>query len=95
MRAILISFVVLVLAAPAVADDKPPRLLESARLLAAEAQLERPEPQRQRPARPARMWLLGAGIIGGLIAVAILTGDDAPSMLRQGDPQPPSPPLGQ
>ena len=94
MRAILISFVVLVLAAPAVAADKPPRLLESARQLAGGTRLE-PEPQKQRPARPARMWLLGAGTIGGLIAVAILTGDGAPSTLHQGGPQPPSPPLGQ
>lgn len=79
-------------AAPAHAGEQP-CILESAAKLAAETRLEpqqiqRTEPERRRPARPALPWIFGSAIVGGLIAAVVLKGGDAPDTLQQGDPEP-------
>ena len=98
MRTPIIASVALAMAIPLHADElripesvaqHEPRILESAAKLAAETQLENPEPERRRPARPVGLWLVGSLIVGGLVAAMILTGADTPTTLQQGEPPPP------
>ena len=91
MRITIVAVVTMAMAIPLKADE--PRILESAAKLAAETQLERPEPARRRPARPVGLWLIAAAIVGGIAAAVVLTGAETPTTLQQGEPLPPTSPL--
>ena len=81
IQIVVAALVALALAVPLKADE--PRILESAAKLAAETQLERPEPDRQRPAQPVARWLIASAVVGGIVAAMVLMGAESPGTLQR------------